>query len=150
METHTSSFAFIFLCFFDFRLSTFSHGPSAVSPSVGISSESEMRGDVFSLFEGTDEGEECRFMMVVAFWEMKRLSAGTCSAHSSSSIQPFGDNHHGWRKYSLTLGLSRAQLLPWRKVDKKSHQRTHRKLLWWPLSRCQPLLRPLHPSIGRF
>jgi hypothetical protein len=93
METHTSSFAFIFLCFFDFRLSTFSHGPSAVSPSVGISSESETRGDVFSLFEGTDEGEECRFMMVVAFWEMKRLSAGTCSAHSSSSIQPYGDNH---------------------------------------------------------
>jgi hypothetical protein len=70
METHTSIFAFIFLCFFDFRLSTFSHCPSAVSPCGGISSESDTRADVFSFFEGTDEGEERRFMMVVAFWEM--------------------------------------------------------------------------------
>lgn len=70
METHTSSFAFIFLCFFDFRLSTFSHFTSAGTSSLGISSESETREAVFSFFEGADEGEECRFMVVVvAFWE---------------------------------------------------------------------------------
>jgi hypothetical protein len=65
METHTSSFAFIFFCFFDFRLSTFTHCASGGSPSGGISSESK----VFSFFEGADEDEEGRFM-AVAFWEL--------------------------------------------------------------------------------
>ena len=68
METHTSSFAFIFLCFFDFRFSTFTHCASVGFPSGGISSESETPCEVFSFFEGTDEDEEGRFM-VVAFWE---------------------------------------------------------------------------------
>jgi len=64
METHTSSFAFIFLCFFDFRLSTFTHCGSAGTPCEEISPGSED----FSFFEGTDEDEEGRFM-VVALWE---------------------------------------------------------------------------------
>jgi hypothetical protein len=68
METHTSSFASNFLCFFDFRLSTFTHCGSAETPSWGISSESETRGEVFSFFERTDEGEEGRFM-TVAYWD---------------------------------------------------------------------------------
>jgi len=41
METHTSSFAFIFLCFFDFRLSTFTHCGSAGTPCAEISPGSE-------------------------------------------------------------------------------------------------------------
>jgi len=48
----------IFLCFFDFRLSTFTHCAPAGSPSGAISSESETHGAVFSYFEGTDEDEE--------------------------------------------------------------------------------------------
>ena len=77
METHTSSFAFIFLCFFDFRLSTFAHCASAGSPSGGICSESE----VFSFFEGADEDEEGRFMVKC------RAYRRTCLA--LSSIRPW-------------------------------------------------------------
>jgi hypothetical protein len=58
--------AFIFLCFFDFRLSTFTQCASA-GTAAGISSESERREDDFSFFEGTDEDDEGRFM-AVAFW----------------------------------------------------------------------------------
>jgi hypothetical protein len=141
VETHTSSFAFIFFCFFDFRLSTFTHRASAGSLSGGISSESETRVEVFSFFEGTDEDEEGRFM-VVAFWEMK------CSPYQLARAPHPHRYDHGRRTYSLTLGLSRSQLLPWRKVDQEPHQRPYRKLLWWPLCRCQPLICPLHPSIG--
>lgn len=73
METHTSSFASIFFCFFDFRLSTFSHCASAGSPSGSTISESETCGDLFCFFEGADEDEEGRFM-AVAFWELAPLS----------------------------------------------------------------------------
>jgi len=82
METHTSSFPSIFLCFFDFRLSTFSHCASAGSPS----GETTLESEVFSFFEGTDGGEEVRFM-VVATGKRYGLSARTCL--SSSSIRPW-------------------------------------------------------------
>ena len=72
LETHTSSFASIFFCFFDFRLSTFSHCASAGSPSGSTISESETCGDLLCFFEGADEDEEGRFM-AVAFWEMEPL-----------------------------------------------------------------------------
>jgi hypothetical protein len=88
VETHTSSFAFIFFCFFDFRLSTFTHRASAGSLSGGISSESETRVEVFSFFEGTDEDEEGRFM-VVAFWEMKCSPYQLARAPHLSSIRPW-------------------------------------------------------------
>jgi hypothetical protein len=72
MGTHTSSFASIFFCFFDFRLSTFSHCASSGSPSGSIISESETWGDLFCFFAGADEDEEGRFM-AVAFWDMEPL-----------------------------------------------------------------------------
>lgn len=79
MKTHTSSLAFIFLCFFDFRLSTFTHCASAGTASGEISSESETREDDFSFFEGTDEDDEGRFM-AVAFWGMTLLVHVPCPA----------------------------------------------------------------------
>jgi hypothetical protein len=69
METHTSSFASIFFCFFDFRLFTFTHCASTGSSSEGAISDPETRGDVFCFFEGTDEDEEGRFM-AVTLWEI--------------------------------------------------------------------------------
>lgn len=87
LETHTSSFTSIFLCFFDFRLSTFSHCASAGSPSGIIGSESETRGDVFNFFEGADEDEEGRFM-AVAFWKCSAIGSHVPRA-LISSIRPW-------------------------------------------------------------
>lgn len=96
METHTSSFASSFLCFFDFRLSTFSHCASAGSPS----GETTLESEVFSFFEGTDGGEEDRFMVVATGkWYWYGLSSRTCLSH------PHLYDHGRWT-YSLPLGLS--------------------------------------------
>lgn len=103
METHTSSFAFIFLCFFDFRLSTFTHCASAGSPSGGISSESK----VFSFFEGADEDEEGRFM-AVAFWEL------LIGSHVPT-------NHSPWVKKNYLVKCGPNLMISPPRINRKSH-----------------------------